>query len=125
MGKAGVKRILAVCVLAWAMVIGAAPPSPVEAAGRHRMSFVPGERSRPAKRMHHGSGRGRVVRHGYRHGTRHATHGRRSQRAAARHASQGGDREIRAAPGGGFTLQDGVLTYPAPARFQPRNLPHR
>ena len=26
-------------------------------------------------------------------------------------------------PGSGFKLQDGVLTYPAPARFQPRNLP--
>ncbi|WP_237476459.1 DUF1190 domain-containing protein [Lichenibacterium dinghuense] len=26
-------------------------------------------------------------------------------------------------PGSGFRLEDGVLTYPAPARFQPRNLP--
>lgn len=26
-------------------------------------------------------------------------------------------------PGSGFKLEDGVLTYPAPARFQPRNLP--
>ena len=26
-------------------------------------------------------------------------------------------------PGSGFTLQDGVLTYPAPQRFQPKNLP--
>lgn len=26
-------------------------------------------------------------------------------------------------PGAGFTLEDGVLTYPAPERFQPRNLP--
>ncbi len=26
-------------------------------------------------------------------------------------------------PGSGFTLQDGVLTYPAPERFQPKNLP--
>lgn len=25
--------------------------------------------------------------------------------------------------GSGFTLKDGVLTYPAPARFQPQNLP--
>ena len=26
-------------------------------------------------------------------------------------------------PGSGFKIEDGVLTYPAPARFQPRNLP--
>ncbi len=26
-------------------------------------------------------------------------------------------------PGSGFTLEDGVLTYPAPQRFQPKNLP--
>lgn len=26
-------------------------------------------------------------------------------------------------PGSGFKLEDGVLTYPAPARFQPKNLP--
>ncbi len=26
-------------------------------------------------------------------------------------------------PGSGFKLEDGVLTYPAPERFQPRNLP--
>lgn len=26
-------------------------------------------------------------------------------------------------PGSGFKLQDGVLTYPAPARFAPKNLP--
>lgn len=26
-------------------------------------------------------------------------------------------------PGSGFKMEDGVLTYPAPARFQPRNLP--
>lgn len=26
-------------------------------------------------------------------------------------------------PGSGFKLEDGVLTYPAPARFQPHNLP--
>lgn len=26
-------------------------------------------------------------------------------------------------PGSGFTYENGVLTYPAPARFQPRNLP--
>jgi hypothetical protein len=25
--------------------------------------------------------------------------------------------------GSGFKLEDGVLTYPAPARFQPKNLP--
>ncbi len=28
-----------------------------------------------------------------------------------------------APPGSGFTYENGVLTYPAPARFQPKNLP--
>ena len=28
-------------------------------------------------------------------------------------------------PGSGFKLEDGVLTYPAPARFQPKNLPQQ
>ena len=36
-----------------------------------------------------------------------------------------GDREAAPPrPGGGFTVIDGVLTYPAPARFQPKVLKH-
>lgn len=44
-------------------------------------------------------------------------------------AGHGGPREAAGAPatspppGSGFKLEDGVLTYPAPARFQPKNLP--
>lgn len=30
-----------------------------------------------------------------------------------------------AKPGSGFTLEDGVLTFPAPARYDPKNLPKR
>ena len=35
------------------------------------------------------------------------------------------DRAVPASapPGSGFTYENGVLTYPAPARFQPKNLP--
>lgn len=42
----------------------------------------------------------------------------------SRGEDEGGD-AAKAVPGKGFTLENGILTYPAPARFQPKNLPQR
>jgi hypothetical protein len=81
------------------------------------MSFVPGSRGhfRAVSHRHHGGGRSHRHWHG---SSRHA-------RPSPRHGSEReGGEAAEAKPGGGFKVIDGVLTYPAPARFQPKNLPH-
>jgi hypothetical protein len=100
-----------------------------EAAGRHRMSFTPGDRGRPS--LHHRAGRSAGHR-AFR--GRHAVHGHRAVRGhhASGHRAETHrvethretENAAKAVPGAGFKLEDGVLTYPAPARFQPKNLPH-
>ena len=120
------RRIFAGALLALAVLLGAGlgAPDRAEARGRHAMSFSPGDRSRPhaghaGQRRRAGRSHGRAVRHG---------HGRVRVRAhAATSQPAGGDEgdAAKAVPGKGFTMENGVLTYPAPARFQPKNLPHR
>lgn len=76
------------------------------------MSFVPGDKS-PIQAT------------SYR--TRGARFHRRSSssRGGNRGRSQADEEPSSAAPpGSGFKMEDGVLTYPAPARFQPKNLKH-
>ncbi|MBE7220294.1 MAG: hypothetical protein INR64_17630 [Caulobacteraceae bacterium] len=126
------RRILAGALLALAVLLGMSlgGSGPAEARGRHSMSFSPGDRSRPHAvhgGYHRRGGRshGRSARHGHGRGRFHAVpkHG-----APAQPAARGGDDEgdaAKAVPGKGFTMENGVLTYPAPARFQPKNLPHR
>ncbi|MCW6508072.1 hypothetical protein [Lichenifustis flavocetrariae] len=81
------------------------------AAGRQTMTFIPGDRSRPATLVTPGSGR---------RASAAPVHAPAKGRIARR--SQEGDETpaATARPGQGFTLEDGVLTYPAPARFQPQ-----
>ena len=111
MGKARLIRVLMFAVLSLCLVWADA------ASARQRMSFTPGARAR-----HHGySHRGHRARH---HGTsrssrRHTSAPRRAPRASAK---EEGSATTAGKAGGGFTMQDGVLTYPAPARFQPKNL---
>ena len=127
MGETSLKRIRRI-VLLFAGMLMLAGPIAVATAGnafaRHRMSFTPGS--------HHGGYGGHRGRsRGASRPSRHA----RGRTAPARHiatrgghASDDGNSEgsgaIVSRPGGGFTLEDGVLTYPAPARFQPKNLKH-
>ena len=92
--------------------------SPVDAArlrrggARQTMSFVPGDRSRQtrAERSHRSAGR--------------AAHAPRGRTGHGRRGEEGGG-AAKASPGAGFTMMDGVLTYPAPARFQPKVLKRR
>lgn len=86
---------------------------------RQSMSFVPGHHARARAAAHHARHVQRS-RHAF-HAARHTT-GRR-----ARHEPEAADEgsAAKAVPGPGFTMQDGVLTYPAPARFQPGNLKRR
>lgn len=110
MGQARVRRALATVVALIGLVALIEP-----AQARHRLSFVPG---------HHGGAAA------YRHfGARHAGGGRGRQRGYFRRRgapSAGADEGATAPPppGSGFKMEDGVLTYPAPARFQPQNLKH-
>ncbi len=89
--------------------------SPVDAARlrrgapRQTMSFVPGDRSKPAQMTHR-----RVA-------TR-PVRPMRSRTARGRDTGDEGGDAAAAKPGAGFTMMDGVLTYPAPARFQPKVL---
>lgn len=124
------RRIFAGALLALAVLLGAGlgAPNRAEARGRHAMSFSPGDRSRP--HAGHGGQRRRVGR-SHSRGTRHG-HGRlrghaHATPAASQPVAGGGDEgdAAKAVPGKGFTMENGVLTYPAPARFQPKNLPHR
>jgi hypothetical protein len=87
------------------------------AEARQRLAFTPGHHgrsyavARPRARWH-------WTRHAQRYApTRHASH------PAPAHPAQAHPNADTAEgrPGGGFTMQDGVLTYPAPARFQPKN----
>lgn len=76
------------------------------------MSFVPGEKAP-------------IFATSYR--ARGSHFHRRSFQARGRAPSRNqADEEPSAAapPGSGFKMEDGVLTYPAPARFQPKNLKH-
>ncbi len=114
MGKTGLRRTFAAMV-ALAGLLFAVEPS----LARVRMSFVPG-------RYHHSYG-GRH--HSY---TRHYHRARSSRHHASSHGgrhgasrSAGDEGPAASAPAGsGFKMEDGVLTYPAPARFQPKNLKH-
>ena len=94
-----------------------------DAMARQAMSFSPGDhaRSRGAHVSRHGHA-------GRSHGA--SRHGRGRPRAIAHaparkgYAARGDDEgdAAKAVPGKGFTMENGILTYPAPARFQPRNL---
>ena len=81
------------------------------AAARQRMSFMPGHS------------------HGYAAAHRRSSHPTWRKRYRVL-PSRGARRRAPAAemPAGtvppGFKMEDGVLTYPAPARFQPKNLKH-
>ena len=115
MGQARLIRAVALIVLAWSQLMGADP-----AAARQTMSFVPGGRGRLA--VHSGY-------HGQRYARHRATYGHQARRGgrvrqATPHGGEDGGDTAKAVPGAGFTMQDGVLTYPAPARFQPKNLKH-
>lgn len=113
MGKTRLKQAMAILLaLAGLLAVG----EPVSA--RVRMSFMPGRHGYTVAHQHRGYGHhfayGRGRRRSY------APNGRASR-------SRSGPDEApapAAPPGSGFKMEDGVLTYPAPARFQPQNLKH-
>ena len=116
-------RVLRCVIVGLALGLMAIGFHPVDAFARQSMSFSPGNHARPHS--------ARVSRHA-RVGRGRATTRRRAQMRSrpTGHLTRGsggadeGD-AARAVPGKGFTLENGILTYPAPARFQPRNLkPH-
>ena len=85
---------------------------------RVRMSFIPGRHGYAVAYPHRGYGRHSSYRRG--RGLGYASSGHASR-------SQSGPEEApapAAPPGSGFKMEDGVLTYPAPERFQPKNLKH-
>lgn len=76
------------------------------------MSFVPGDKS-PILSTSYGARGSRFSRRSFR------------SRGGSKGRSQTDEEPSSAAPpGSGFKMEDGVLTYPAPARFQPKNLKH-
>lgn len=118
MGKARMRRATA-GILVIATLLAMMEP----ALARVRMSFAPGRHGYAVSYRHRSY---RPAYHGWR--------GRHRASAVSRHApvrtragrSSGPDEAPSAAPppGSGFKMEDGVLTYPAPARFQPKNLKH-
>lgn len=108
MGQAGLIKLLVPASMMAGLLLSADPAS-----ARHRMSFTPG-------------GHGHVVasHRGFSRSARHRL-GRSPHFAGGRGLGRApADDEPAAAaqPGSGFKMEDGVLTYPAPARFQPKNL---
>ena len=102
MGQTGLKRGAAV-LATLGVVLMSIPPS----VARQRMSFVPGHDS------------------GFTASLRRQSRARWRKRyeavpVARQRVPQEGDTAGK--PGQGFTMVDGVLTYPAPARFQPKNM---
>ena len=102
MGQAGLKRIAVLLA-----TLGVVPMSSAPTLARQRMSFVPG----------HYSGYTASIRR-----QSHATWRKRFQATRAPRERASPKDTTAGKPGQGFTMVDGVLTYPAPARFQPRNL---
>lgn len=79
------------------------------------MSFVPGDRSPILPASFHPR----------RSGSRFHRRAFQARGRGAPGRNQADDEPSAAAPpGSGFKMEDGVLTYPAPARFQPKNLKH-
>lgn len=106
---------LAILVTALALIASVTPSG---AWARQSMSFTPGDRTR----AHAASSHRWAARH-----TRHPAHVARSRGHGDRRRTAADGDEGSAAvavPGAGFTMENGVLTYPAPARFQPKNLKH-
>ncbi len=114
MGQAGLKRLLILGTALAALLLADSA-----AMARHRMSFVPGR---------HGHGYAAVA--GPPRCPRAGAAIDRRAMWLARHgpARRGGGADegtnVPPPPGSGFKMEDGVLTYPAPARFQPKNLKH-
>ena len=102
------------CMLLGCFSVEAAPT--ILADARQTMTFIPGDRSRLL-----------FPRLGTRTPAIHPIKRRPFERYAHRHSGQddGGRPATSAPPGSGFKMEDGVLTYPAPARFQPKILKKR
>lgn len=115
-------RVLRCVIVGLSLGLMAIGFHPAEALARQSMSFSPGNHARPsgARALRHARvGRGRATRR--RAQVRSRPTGHLTRRSGG---ADEGD-AARAVPGKGFTLENGILTYPAPARFQPRNLkPH-
>jgi hypothetical protein len=115
MGQAGVKRVLILGTALAALLLLESP-----AMARHRMSFVPGRHGHAVAAHWHRQWRPHRVWHG-RATARHAAVRRAPVRSGRPSESSV---PVAPPPGSGFKMEDGVLTYPAPARFQPQNLKH-
>ena len=116
-------RVLRCVIIGLALGLMAVGFHPVDAVARQSMSFSPGNNARPVGARvsrHARAGRGRVT-------SRRRGQVRSRPTGHVTRGSGGADEgdAARAVPGKGFTLENGILTYPAPARFQPQNLkPH-
>jgi hypothetical protein len=115
MGKARLRRALSAFLVLLSLSAAAEP-----ALARVRMSFYPGRHGHAVAR-YHTYARGHRFRYGGRRSHRHVFVGRHPSTVRP-NAEEGAAKAPT--PGSGFKMEDGVLTYPAPARFQPQNLKH-
>ncbi|MDX7950938.1 hypothetical protein P7D22_07065 [Lichenihabitans sp. Uapishka_5] len=113
-------------IRALALLLGAglAAFQPTAASARQSLSFTPGQHDRShGVQAEHSRHRVRSVRPHVRSGVARAPGGAARGRAVASQRETVDDGPAaKAVPGKGFSMENGVLTYPAPARFQTKAL---